>query len=105
MVRGDVFALRAPRRARGAEQTGRRYGVVVQATDLLELSTVIVAPTSPRALPASFHPTVGVGGEPTQVLVEQLGAVDPGRLGEQVGRVTWSELETIDEALHAVLGL
>jgi mRNA interferase MazF len=41
MVRGEVFRLRAPR---GAEQRGARFAVVVQADELLALSTVLVAP-------------------------------------------------------------
>ena len=37
-VRGEVYALRAPRGARGHEQAGARFAVVVQS-DLLALST------------------------------------------------------------------
>ena len=55
MVRGDVYAITLPRR-RGRVQHGRRYAVVVQADDLLALSTVIVCPTSTSTPPASFHP-------------------------------------------------
>ena len=49
MVRGEVFRLPAPTRARGREQQGARYAIVVQADDYLGLSTVLVAPTSARA--------------------------------------------------------
>jgi mRNA-degrading endonuclease toxin of MazEF toxin-antitoxin module len=38
-------------------------------------------------------------------LVEQLGAVDVGRLGEQIGRATPEEMWGIDESLMTVLGL
>ena len=47
--RGDVVALPPPRGAIGHEQKGRRYGVVLQSSDLARLSTVIVAPTSASA--------------------------------------------------------
>ena len=47
-MRGEVYRLRAPRRARGYEQTGPRYAVVVQS-DQLPLSTLLVAPTSTTA--------------------------------------------------------
>ena len=47
-VRGDVHELPAPRGARGHEQTGRRYGVMVESDDL-PLSTVLVAPISTSA--------------------------------------------------------
>lgn len=105
MQRGEVFRLRAPRGTRGHEQAGQRYGVVVQAHELLSLSTVIIAPTSTRALPASFRPEVEIAGEPTRVLVEQLGAVDPSRLGESHGLLGFDELKEVDRALLAVLGL
>lgn len=105
MQRGEVFRLRAPRAAKGHEQAGQRYGVVVQADELLGLSTVVVAPTSTRGLPASFRPEVVIRGQRTRVLVEQLGAVDPSRLGESHGMLKFSELREVDSALATVLGL
>lgn len=103
--RGEVFRLRAPRGVRGREQAGERYGVVVQAEELLALSTVIVAPTSTRALPASFRPEVDIRCQRTRVLVEQLGAVDPSRLGESHGLLAPDELRKVDHAVAIVLGL
>ena len=105
MQRGEVYRLRAPRDRRGHEQGGDRYGVVVQSDELLSLSTVLVAPTSTRALPASFRPEVEVAGRPTRVLVEQMGAVDPSRLGESHGLLSFDELRAVDRALAAVVGL
>lgn len=105
MQRGEVFRLRAPRGARGHEQAGERFGVVVQSGDLLSLSTVLVAPTSTRARVASFRPEVTIGAERTRVLVEQLGVVDHSRLGDSAGTLTWQELQDVDRALQAVLGL
>jgi len=95
-VRGDVFELRTPR--------GTRYGVVVQS-DLLPLSTWLVAPTSRSARPASFRPEVEIGGDVTRVLVEQTAAVDPERLGDLVGHLTRAEMDDVDAALRTVLGL
>ncbi len=105
MQRGEVFRLRAPRAIRGHEQAGQRYGVVVQADELLSLSTVIVAPTSTRARPSSFRPEVEIEGERTRVLVEQMGAVDPSRLGHSLGLLGVDELREVDSALATVLGL
>lgn len=93
-----------PRDAWGHEQRGARYAVVVQATNL-ELSTVLVAPTSTAARPTSFRPEIVVEGVPTRVLVEQVGVVDPDRLGEPAGVLTTDERESIDRALTLVLGL
>jgi mRNA interferase MazF len=105
VVRGEVFRLSAPRGARGHEQRGARYAVVVQADEFLDLGTVLVAPTSTSARPTSFRPTIAVTGEETRVLVEQTTVVDPQRLGRSAGRLGASELRAVDEALMLVLGL
>jgi mRNA interferase MazF len=105
MVRGEVFRLPPPRGARGHEQRGARYAVVVQANDLLGLSTVLVAPTSASARRASFRPTIAIEGTETRVLVEQTTVVDPERLGPSSGRLDASEMRSVDEALVFVLGL
>jgi len=102
--RGEVYRFRLPRGV-GREQHGERYGVVVQADELLPRSVVIVAPTSRSARPASFRPEVEVSGETTRVLVEQLGAVDAQRLGKRAGHLTAEELWAVDDALLSVLGL
>ncbi len=105
MVRGEVVRIAAPRRARGHEQQGARPGVVVQADELLELSTVLVAPTSRSASPASFRPLVDVGGTATRVLADQLRVLDVGAIGGSVGYLTRPEMEALDDALALVLGL
>ena len=105
MVRGEVFRLRMPRGTRGSEQQGTRYAVVVQADELLALSTVLVSPTSTAAPPRSFRPTIELGGSSTRVLVEQTTAVSPDRLGDSVGRLSASELRDLDTALALVFGL
>jgi mRNA interferase MazF len=105
MVRGEVFRLPAPRSARGHEQRGARYAVIVQADEFLELSTTLISPTSTSALQASFRPTIVVGGRETRVLVEQTTVVDPQRLGRSAGRLEARELRAVDDALNLVLGL
>jgi mRNA interferase MazF len=92
-------------RSRGHEQRGDRYAVVVQADELLGLSTVLVAPTSKSARPATFRPTIELLGDQTRVLVEQASVVDPQRLGDSAGRLEAAELRTLDDALRLVLGL
>ena len=105
MVRGEIFRLPPRRRARGHEQRGARYAVVVQADEFLELSTTLVAPTSASAIPASFRPTIRTDGGETRILVEQTTVVDPQRLGRSVGRLEGSELRAVDEAFALILGL
>ena len=101
MRRGEVRPLRL-RKGAGHEQHGRRFGVVVQADALLPRSTVLVAPTSASARPATFRPEIAVDGTLTRVLVEQIGAVDASRLGDPVTQLTAAEQWAIDTALLTV---
>jgi mRNA interferase MazF len=105
VVRGEIFRLPAPRRARGHEQRGARHAVVVQADEFLALSTVLVSPTSTRARAASFRPEITLEGTATRILVEQTTVVDPERLGRSTGRLDPNELAAVDEALALVLGI
>jgi mRNA interferase MazF len=102
--RGDVYQFRLPKGV-GHEQRGSRYGVIVQSDAMLPKSVVLVAPTSLSARAASFRPEVEVAGELTRVLVEQVGAVDAGRLGDLVGHLAPEETRGVDEALRTVLDL
>lgn len=104
MLRGDVYRLQIPK-GLGHEQQVDRYGVVVQADALLPRSVVLVAPTSRSARAASFRPEVDVAGDATRVLVEQVGAVDAGRLGDLAGHLTPEEMWGVDDALATVLDL
>jgi mRNA interferase MazF len=105
VIRGQVFRLRPHRGARGHEQRGGRYAVVVQADEFLDLSTTLVAPTSASAAPASFRPTVTLDDRDTRVLVEQTTVVDPQRLGRSAGRLEAAEMRAVDEALALILAL
>ena len=104
MVRGDVHAITLAR-GRGHVQHGRRFAVIVQADDLLALSTILVCPTSASTPPATFHPEIVVADEPTRVMCEMVGPVDARVLGERVGHLRLDELRTIDDALELVLDL
>lgn len=79
--------------------------MIVQADELLPRSVVLVAPTSASARAASFRPEIELLGEVTRVLVEQVGAVDVGRLGDLVDHISPQQQWGIDEALVTVLGL
>jgi len=104
-VRGDLYRLRAPRDARGHEQSGARYAVVVQSDDL-PLSTWVIAPLSTGRREASFRPEIEVNDTKTRVMVEQLTVIDPQtRLGEFAGRLSSSGMQAVDHALQVVLAL
>ena len=105
-MRGDVFRLKAPRNARGHEQAGHRYAIVLQNDALLNLSTWIVVPTSTAAPPASFRPVVRIEGTETRAILDHLTSVDPHlRLGPLVGHLTLAEMQAVDSALRKVTGL
>jgi mRNA interferase MazF len=103
-VRGDVYRLRTAEQARGHKQKGVRYAVELQGP--ITLSTVIVAPTSTRASPAVFRPDVDMDGTTTNVLVDQMAAVDGAlQLGDLVGRLSAHEMTEVDLAVRLILGL
>jgi mRNA interferase MazF len=104
VVRGDVHAITLPQR-RGHVQRGRRYAVIVQADELLTLSTVVICPTSSSAPPASFHPQVTLQDEPTQILCEMAGAVDARALGKRIAHLAYDDMRAVDDALALVLDL
>jgi mRNA interferase MazF len=104
VVRGDVHAISLPR-GRGRVQHGNRYAVIVQADDLLSLSTILICPTSQSAQQANFHPEIELDEEPTRVLCEMAGAVDASRLGSRVGHLSREEMAAVDDALSLVLDL
>ena len=104
MVRGDVHEIVLPRR-RGRVQHGPRYALIVQADDLLALSTIVICPTSQSTPPASFHPEVSIGEASTRVMCEMVGAVDARALGKRVGHLTLEEMRSVDDALLLVLDL
>lgn len=103
-MRGDVHELSAPRNAKGHEQRCSRFAVVIQS-DLLPLSTLLVAPTSTSARPTSFRPEVEINGKTTYVLAEQAVAVRPERLGRVVAQLTHDEITAVNQALRTVLDL
>jgi mRNA interferase MazF len=76
--------------------------VVVQS-DLLPLSTWLVAPTSTSARAATFRPEVEIDGQVARVLAEQTAAVDPGHLWASAGHLSVEELRRVDAALRLVL--
>ena len=104
MRRGDIFRLRLGRR-HGHERSGVRYGVIVRSDALMRLSTVLIAPTSTAARPASFRPEIDIDGTGTRVLVEQTGAIDASRLGDHHGHLSVEEQWGVDLALETVLDL
>jgi mRNA interferase MazF len=79
--------------------------VVLQSDDL-NLSTVIVAPTSTSAHPYVFRPEVTVRGEQTRLMLDQVRAIDVEKaIGERVGRLSSHEMSEVNRRLRAVLDI
>lgn len=107
-MRGEIYEMSNDRRARGHEQKGRRYAVVLQSDVYAELSTVIVAPTTSKEEinPRRYRPRVQIEGlGESFVLVEHMRAVDRTLLGKRVGNLTRSELDEVLAAVRLVLDL
>jgi len=91
--------------ARGHEQRGRRYGVVLSPSDS-KLSVVTVVPTSTSAAAAITRPLLEIAGRPTRVLIDQIRTVDIDYVhGEPVDYLTRDALAEIEHALAHYLGL
>jgi mRNA interferase MazF len=103
--RGDVVALRAPKAAKGHEERGDRYAILVQSDEFARLGTVVVAPTSTSAQPAIFRPEITVRGRRARVLTDQISTIDRGRLGRPAGRLSTVELQDLELSLSRLLGL
>ena len=79
--------------------------MVLQSDDL-NLSTVIVAPTSTSAHPYVFRPEVTVRGEQTRLMLDQVRAIDVEKaIGERVGRLSPHEMSEVNRRLRAVLDI
>lgn len=105
MIRGDVHKVNF-RRGAGRVQHGRRYAVVVQANDLMALSTVVVCPTSQSAQGASFHPEVELkNGERTKVLCEMVRPFDISKLGDRICHLSLDDIAAVDDGLKLLLEL
>lgn len=103
IFRGAVWEIKALPSARGNEQQGRRYAVIIQS-DRFASGTVTVALTSTRAGPAIYRPENELEGSKTHVLTDQIHSVAPERLGEFQGSLDGSELAELDRALLLKFG-
>jgi mRNA interferase MazF len=100
-MRGDVYRPKPVHGAKGHEQAGRRYAVIVVADQFAPLSTWLAVPTSASAGAAIYRPEITVQGAITRALPEQVNALDPqARPGELVGHLGHADRAAIDNALR-----
>ncbi|MFB8777341.1 type II toxin-antitoxin system PemK/MazF family toxin [Streptomyces broussonetiae] len=104
IFRGALYEIKAAPGARGHEQQGRRFAVVIQSARF-STSTTTVALTSATAGPAVYRPEIELEGKATRVLTDQVYSVAPERLGDFRGALDAEELVALDRALMLKLGL
>lgn len=104
IFRGAIYEIKAAPGAKGHEQQGRRYAVIIQS-DRFASSLITVALTSASAGPAVYRPEIEFDGVRTRILTDQLYSVAPARLGAFKGSLEGDEMGELDRALMLKLGL
>jgi mRNA interferase MazF len=104
IFRGAIYEIRALPGARGHEQQGHRYAVIIQS-DRFATSLITVALTSASAGNAVYRPEIEFDGTTTRVLTDQIYSVAESRLGAFKGALEPRELAELDRALMLKLGL
>jgi mRNA interferase MazF len=103
VIKGGVYQIDLGK-ARGHEQRGHRFGVVVSpAKSWLSVATVVPTSTSARQL--SMRPRVEVAGAPTVLLVDQIRSIDTDYIHELVGMLSRDEMAELEDAISRYLGL
>lgn len=104
IFRGAIYEIKALPGARGNEQQGRRYAIIIQS-DRFATSTITVALTSASAGPAIYRPEIEFDGAKCRILTDQIYSISPTRLGDFKGGLEAHELADLDRALMLKLGL
>jgi mRNA interferase MazF len=111
LARGSVV-LAAFDPTLGREQSGTRPALVVSAPDVRSqqrFHMVALVPVTSRLGLGRLYPVLSPGATglraSSTALVDQIRAVDPSRLVKLYGAATAAELEAVDAALRAFLGL
>ncbi len=104
MIRGAVYRVDLGS-ARGHEQGGRRFGLVLSPSRM-NWPVATIVPTFTSAGPATFRPTFTIAGRETRLLVDQIRTVDTDYLvGEPVDYLHHDQLVLVEEAVGYYLGL
>ncbi|WP_322645508.1 type II toxin-antitoxin system PemK/MazF family toxin [Oerskovia flava] len=104
MIRGAVYQVDLGE-ARGHEQGGRRYGLVLSPTDF-PWSVATIVPTSTRAHRTQFRPELEVADQTTVFLIDQVRTIDVDYIvGDPVDYLHHDDLAKVEDALSRYLGL
>ncbi len=108
MNRGDVYWVEIPsRNPAGKEISKTRPCVIISVAALnrARSTVVVVLLSSNNKVYPPISIAVASAVENSVAVCDQLLAVDKGRLKQQQGRLTPTELETLDDSLRLLLGL
>jgi len=111
MQYGDVYYVEIPLSG-GHEQAGLRPAIIVQASGLEKLPTILMVPLTSKFRASDFPFTFVI--EPDQInnldvtsiaLVFQLRAIDKKRLRNKIGKIGQEKVETLKEMLKDIMGI
>jgi mRNA interferase MazF len=102
--KGSIFLITLPAHTGDHTQEGRRFAVVVTATNFIG-SVVTVAPTSTSARPSLTRPEAEIDGRKCRILLEQMLGVDITKLNNWIGVLNDDEMDALDDAMRLYHGL
>lgn len=111
MREGDIYLVEIPSSG-GHEQAGQRPAIIVQASSLERLPTVLIVPLTSKLKAADFPFTFII--EPDNLnnlnvvsvaLVFQLRAIDKRRMKNKIGKIESIKLELLKQSLKEIMGL
>lgn len=104
--RGDIFYV-SKYRVIGSEQEAGRPAVIVsnEANNRHSTTVEVVYLTTQQKTDLPTHVTINSAPRRSTVLCEQVTSVSIDRIGDKVGRLTKWEMDQVDSALLASLGL
>jgi mRNA interferase MazF len=108
MNRGDIFWVTIPGRTPEGREIAKTRPCVVISIPALNAarSTVVMLPLTSNG---KFAPPIAISvpsaGKDSAAVCDQLLAVDKRRIGKQIGQLTSTDLDMVDESLKLLLGL
>ena len=111
MKEGDIYFVEIPLSG-GHEQAGLRPAIIVQASGIEKLPTILIIPLTSKLKAMDFPFTFII--EPDQLnnlemtsvaLVFQLRAIDKHRLKNKIGKINQKKLELLKQSLKEIMGL
>lgn len=109
MQKGDIYYVEIPL-SMGHEQAGLRPAIIVQASGIEKLPTVLIVPLTSKLKAADFPFTFLI--EPDHInnldvtsvaLVFQLRAIDKKRLKNKIGKIGWEKVEILKKILKDIM--